>query len=227
MQEKTEPETTQADMVSENMGSVEPQKTRMKRWVKPLALTFLGILVAAGLFCSGYKFAQIRQSQVIPTIELPPSERTTETEKIYENSNMGIKFTYPTILVPNESSTNDSYTVFFYGEEDRKLRESGVIAEKPANMIAIHSFINRSYQEEIDRVLSNVSKNQKTSDITFKGYPTKEITGNLEQFGITLNSKHIVVNKNGIIYSLGVEWYSDTKIAGYFDQIIESFEFIK
>lgn len=146
-------------------------------------------------------------------------------QKVYENNIMGIKFTYPSVLIPEGGSTSDAYTVFFYGEEDRKLQKSGIFAEKPANMIAIHSFTTRTYQEEVDRALSNVLKNRKVSDIIFKSYQAKEIVGNLEQIGIILNSKHIVVNKNGLVYTLGVEWYSDTNIEGYYNQVINSLEF--
>ena len=157
----------------------------------------------------------------------PPNDFNQPQQRTYENKTMGITFTYPSVLVQESGLTDGTYTVFFYGEEDKKLRTKGIIAEKPSNMIAIHYFTNRNYQEEVNRVISNIPKNRKIIDVTFKSYPAKEIVGNLEQFGITLNSKHIVVNKNGITYSLGVEWYSDTKLDNYFNQIIESLKFIR
>lgn len=67
MEEKTDSEVTQTEAVSENKSSIESQTTQMKRWVKPLSFTLLGILVGSSLFWGGYKFAQIRRFQVIPT----------------------------------------------------------------------------------------------------------------------------------------------------------------
>ena len=160
--------------------------------------------------------------------KLRMSAELNQTEqKSYEDDEMGIRFSYPSLLVLRNNPTENAHTVCFYGEEDEKIRKNGVFFEGPSNMIAIHSFKDMDYQKEVNRVISNVSNNRRDSEMTFKGYPAKEILGNYEQFGVTLNSRHIVVNKNGRIYSLGVVWHSDAKLEEQFNEMLNSLEFIE
>jgi hypothetical protein len=148
-------------------------------------------------------------------------------QRIYKNDKLSITFSYPAMLELNEGPTEEAYTVFMVDRGERQSKTVGLLVEGPQDMIVIHSFAHRDYQEEIARVLSNVPMNRKISDVTFKGYPAKEIRGNLEQFGVILNSKNIVVDKDGMTYTLGVEWHANTKIEGYFDELIRSLEFIR
>jgi hypothetical protein len=154
MQEKTEPETTQADMASENTGSVEPQKTRMKRWVKPLVLTLLGVLVVAGLFCSGYKFAQIRQSRIVSTPTPIPLLTPTSTTGLFPSKNISTavsKYYNDSLqLLENELESwdrdflmTDINTAF--GGTFKQLKEmyaTGVV--KPTSSTHVYSSIHRS-----------------------------------------------------------------------------------
>lgn len=154
MQEKTEPESAQTETVPEERSSIEPKITRMKSWVKPLAFTSLGILVAAGLFVGGYKFAQIRQSRIVPTptptplltptpaTGLSPSESMSTAVSKYYNDSLQLLEDELELWDRNFLMTDINIA---FGGTFKQLKEmyaTGVV--KPTTSTHVYSSINRS-----------------------------------------------------------------------------------
>jgi hypothetical protein len=72
-------EVPRISTIPENGAHVGLQKTQLKKWIKSLILTFLGVFIGAGLFLSGYRLGQSRQPQTIsiPIIPLLPTPATS------------------------------------------------------------------------------------------------------------------------------------------------------
>jgi len=95
MEEKVEPQTTQIEPTRGEKSTPEPEITRSRNRVKPVAFTLSGLIIAAGFFVGGYKFSQVRQSQVIPTPTPTPLLETTEpATETYKDAFSSFKYKY-------------------------------------------------------------------------------------------------------------------------------------
>jgi len=101
VEEKPQQETTQIETTPDEMAPIIPEtpEETEKKWIKPLILSVLGVLVATSLVFGGYKLTQIRQVQPQPTptpVAVPtPTPEPTADWKIYTNTKYEYSIKYP------------------------------------------------------------------------------------------------------------------------------------
>lgn len=203
MKEKPNSEITQSETISEEKIPIALQKTQEKKWIKPLIFTLLGMLVAAGLFFGGYKFAQLRQqieapkTAEIPETELPPQSDTFQQalqNKIYFGK--GGQGVYSLVDV----STGETKEFIPAGYEIVDQHSYQTYPEflilKKENQLFSYSLLNKTLSELKLETLKDSEKVRLYSSISDKSKfylvinDTKEIVGDMGGYEIIGSRKY-------------------------------------